>query len=237
MAHGEARCCGSSLFLKSIFGVGYTMTIVKKPGEGVVASQPIIDLVYKHVQPQSRGGLNSLKLSNGNHQKDKNHNSTHNNQNDTTTSDRLLSTTAAEENIVGIDHSASISTGAVAFGASNSLDVCENRINGVNTMQFSAKDETTVLSDAGGEISFRVPFSAAPTFPRLFNDLDNADICQSVGIEHYGVSVTTLEEVFLRVGQDEEIDVKERELNRRRSVKSYDNDDDDDGHRKSPYLR
>ena len=29
MSQGKLRCCGSSLFLKSRFGVGYTLTMVK----------------------------------------------------------------------------------------------------------------------------------------------------------------------------------------------------------------
>lgn len=29
MAHGNIQCSGSSLFLKSLYGVGYTMTLSK----------------------------------------------------------------------------------------------------------------------------------------------------------------------------------------------------------------
>lgn len=30
MAEGELRCMGSSLFLKSLYGVGYTLTVIRK---------------------------------------------------------------------------------------------------------------------------------------------------------------------------------------------------------------
>lgn len=34
MTEGELRCLGSSLFLKSIYGVGYTLTIIRQDGVG-----------------------------------------------------------------------------------------------------------------------------------------------------------------------------------------------------------
>jgi ATP-binding cassette, subfamily A (ABC1), member 3 len=30
LGHGKLICCGSSVFLKNTFGIGYTLTIVKK---------------------------------------------------------------------------------------------------------------------------------------------------------------------------------------------------------------
>ena len=33
MAHGTVKCCGSSLFLKNRFGVGYNLVIAKKSRE------------------------------------------------------------------------------------------------------------------------------------------------------------------------------------------------------------
>ncbi|KAG9457355.1 hypothetical protein H6P81_001863 [Aristolochia fimbriata] len=45
MANGSLRCCGSSLFLKHRYGVGYTLTLVKTtPGVSVAA-----DIVQRHV--------------------------------------------------------------------------------------------------------------------------------------------------------------------------------------------
>ena len=53
------------------------------------------------------------------------------------------------------------------------------------------------LSNVGAEQSYRLPFAAAETFEFMFRDLDI--LKPSLGIAEYGVSVTTLEEVFLRV--------------------------------------
>lgn len=36
MAAGELKCFGSSLFLKNKYGVGYTLTVVRKEGENHV---------------------------------------------------------------------------------------------------------------------------------------------------------------------------------------------------------
>lgn len=44
---GKLICSGSSSFLKNKFGVGYNLTIVKE--DTTVETQPIIDLVMKHI--------------------------------------------------------------------------------------------------------------------------------------------------------------------------------------------
>ena len=57
--------------------------------------------------------------------------------------------------------------------------------------------EAELLTNAGTELSMRVPTAAAPRFPELFTELDEK--LQDLGLEHYGVSMVTLEEVFLRI--------------------------------------
>ena len=47
MGEGKLMCCGSSVFLKNKFGVGYNLTLVKEDVN--VDSLPIIDLVIKGV--------------------------------------------------------------------------------------------------------------------------------------------------------------------------------------------
>jgi len=119
MAKGKVRCSGSSLFLKSKFGVGYSLTISQKP-EAKTSSFPQVTAMV---------------------------------------------------------------TGSIA----------------------SAK----VLSQAGGELSFQLPLQAAADFPVLFDALDAK--MEALSLEAYGISVTTLEEVFLRVAHehdDAEKDVK-----------------------------
>ncbi|WOK95547.1 ABC transporter A family member 1 [Canna indica] len=118
MSNGHLRCCGSSLFLKHRYGVGYTLTIAKTaPGVSVAT-----DIVHRHIPT------------------------------------------------------------------------------------------ATCLSNVGTEISFRLPLTSSPSFENMFRELDSytrrpnkyqescSSFCQA--IESYGISVTTLEEVFLRVSGD-----------------------------------
>ena len=58
------------------------------------------------------------------------------------------------------------------------------------------------LSIVGAEQSFRLPFSASATLADLFQELDSRRT--DLGVAEYGISVTTLEEVFMRVGHGEE---------------------------------
>jgi len=58
------------------------------------------------------------------------------------------------------------------------------------------------LSDVGAEQSFRLPFEASGVFVELFSAFDTHKA--ELGISEYGISVTTLEEVFIRVGEMEQ---------------------------------
>lgn len=53
---------------------------------------------------------------------------------------------------------------------------------------------------AGEEIEFRLPFSESPKFKGMFEEMDNR--MEELGIKSYGISVTTLEDVFIRVGEN-----------------------------------
>ena len=43
MSQGQIRCCGSSLFLKRAYGVGYSFTVVLQPGTDVEKIQDDLD--------------------------------------------------------------------------------------------------------------------------------------------------------------------------------------------------
>ncbi|KAF9597369.1 hypothetical protein IFM89_017715 [Coptis chinensis] len=70
----------------------------------------------------------------------------------------------------------------------------------------------TRLSDVGTEISFRLPLASSSSFESMFREIESCMIKHTIsetsrnngvcfGIESYGISVTTLEEVFLRVAR------------------------------------
>ena len=57
--------------------------------------------------------------------------------------------------------------------------------------------------------SYRLPKESASHFPEFFAHLDANK--EEIGIESYGVSLTTLEEVFLRIGMEERIEREEED--------------------------
>ncbi|POM60255.1 ABC Superfamily, partial [Phytophthora palmivora] len=56
-----------------------------------------------------------------------------------------------------------------------------------------------LLSNVGSEIAFQLPLASSSTFASMFADMD--DNLQKLGLLSYGVSVTTLEEVFIKVAE------------------------------------
>ncbi|PFX17779.1 ATP-binding cassette sub-family A member 3 [Stylophora pistillata] len=107
MAEGNVKCCGSSLFLKNKYGVGYHMVIVKEPSCDV---PKVTGVVASHVPT------------------------------------------------------------------------------------------ATVESNIGAELSFILPSEATGNFENLFLELETRR--KELGIASYGASVTTMEEVFLKVGEE-----------------------------------
>ena len=55
------------------------------------------------------------------------------------------------------------------------------------------------VTDVGAELSYILPSSATPSFPELFDRLETER--KALGIVSFGVSVTTMEEVFMKVGE------------------------------------
>lgn len=54
---------------------------------------------------------------------------------------------------------------------------------------------------AGEEIEFSLPFSESSKFKGMFEEMDGR--LNELGIKSYGISVTTLEDVFIKVGENE----------------------------------
>lgn len=60
MSKGSIRCCGSSLFLKNKFGIGYHLTLVL---DGVFKEQAINRLVTSHVPKAEKARKHGKELS------------------------------------------------------------------------------------------------------------------------------------------------------------------------------
>jgi len=69
------------------------------------------------------------------------------------------------------------------------LPLIENRL--------GSSHEVEVVSDIGKEVSFRLPLDSADRFPDLFEEFDRL-ISSKKNLESYNVSVTTIEEVFIK---------------------------------------
>lgn len=57
-----------------------------------------------------------------------------------------------------------------------------------------------VKQDSVSEIIYNIPFEDSVRFPQMFEELDQS--LESVGMSSYGVAITSLEDVFLKVGKD-----------------------------------
>eukprot|EP00004_Rigifila_ramosa_P026391 TRINITY_DN818_c0_g1_i1.p1 TRINITY_DN818_c0_g1~~TRINITY_DN818_c0_g1_i1.p1 ORF type:complete len:1668 (-),score=437.00 TRINITY_DN818_c0_g1_i1:51-5054(-) len=122
MQRGQLRCCGSSLFLKSRYGVGYNMTVAKAPG-------------YDHM-----------------------------------------------------------------------------KFTGFVKQYVPAAN---LLSNVGTEVTFQLPMSSLPQFPEFFRHLEEHGT--DLHISSYGVSVTTLEEVFIRLADDHDMDPEAKLADKRKT--------------------
>eukprot|EP01065_Artemidia_motanka_P007606 TRINITY_DN137_c0_g2_i1.p1 TRINITY_DN137_c0_g2~~TRINITY_DN137_c0_g2_i1.p1 ORF type:complete len:1909 (+),score=587.90 TRINITY_DN137_c0_g2_i1:349-5727(+) len=72
-------------------------------------------------------------------------------------------------------------------------------------------DEIECLSAAGSEVVFLLPLRSVPAFPTLFEALESRR--DELGIRGFGVSVTTLEEIFIRIAHE---DVASSPVNRKK---------------------
>ncbi|CAK4964438.1 unnamed protein product [Aphanomyces euteiches] len=69
----------------------------------------------------------------------------------------------------------------------------------IQFVQRHVGDDTKVLSNVGTEISFQLPMDGSHLFAKMFAELD--DKLDGLGVVSYGISVTTLEEVFIKVAE------------------------------------
>ncbi|KAN0018508.1 hypothetical protein ACTFIU_011126 [Dictyostelium citrinum] len=67
----------------------------------------------------------------------------------------------------------------------------------ISKIIFSHIPKSSLLSDAGTELCFRLPNESIENFSGLFKEID--DRKKQLSIENYGISITTLEEVFLKI--------------------------------------
>lgn len=77
----------------------------------------------------------------------------------------------------------------------------------VQEVIFKRLPQAMPLSSAGGEMSFQLPVANKAAFAELFQELDQHKDALKIG--GYGVSMTTLEEVFIRLANEDSAPVAE----------------------------
>eukprot|EP00924_Labyrinthula_sp_SR-Ha-C_P000002 maker-scaffold_101-snap-gene-0.4-mRNA-1 protein AED:0.18 eAED:0.20 QI:0/0/0/1/0.33/0.25/4/0/1756 len=76
-----------------------------------------------------------------------------------------------------------------------------------------------LIAEEANELLFYLPSNQAPTFSKLFEELDDLIEQQNINITTYGVSGTTMEEIFLKVGQSTDLKEGLKRLNSRGSLR------------------
>ncbi|GFT33344.1 phospholipid-transporting ATPase ABCA1 [Nephila pilipes] len=175
IANGKLRCCGSSLFLKTRFGNGYYLTLVKSCDYSSLIS---------HDQRNSRGSSSTMK------------------DNSTKGSSEITDEGVADMSTM--DSKSDLSENNVlsengANSASNSPWGGLCLISQVTRFIHTYVADARLVEDVGSEVSYLIPFSSQRSgeLQRLFRALDMS--LEELHISSYGISDTTLEEVFLKV--------------------------------------
>ncbi|CAM9216529.1 unnamed protein product, partial [Ectocarpus fasciculatus] len=79
----------------------------------------------------------------------------------------------------------------------NTTATQEQGVKPIKHLVRSHVKEATLLSNVGAEVSFQLPNDASSSFQGMLTEIDSRKT--ELGVNSYGLSVTTLEEVFLRV--------------------------------------
>jgi ATP-binding cassette subfamily A (ABC1) protein 3 len=127
MSKGRVKCCGSSLFLKSKFGAGYHLTLVRSSVASMMSPEPLLQVIKQHVP-----------------------------------------TAHLELQVSGL----------------------------ILLYTLTAKTSKCQHFQVSTELSFVLPSKEIANFESLFNVLESRQ--KELGIESYGASVTTMEEVFIK---------------------------------------
>uniref|UniRef100_A0A8C5ALV0 ABC transporter domain-containing protein n=1 Tax=Gadus morhua TaxID=8049 RepID=A0A8C5ALV0_GADMO len=154
ISHGKMRCCGSSMFLKKVFGRGYYLTLVRG------GNQIILFWCDSDSRPQEKEARSGSSSS--------------------------------DEGI-----------GSQTWINSDPSDVAA-----VGVLVRRHVPGAVYLESIGQEVTFILPYAGAKdgSFATLFKDLDLE--MGTLGLTSYGISDTTLEEIFLKVAEDTGVDVE-----------------------------
>lgn len=81
----------------------------------------------------------------------------------------------------------------------------------ITTLLRRYMPDIKVECDVGTELSYQLSDKCSQMFEQIFRELE--DRSTELGVDSYGVSLTTLEEVFMKVGTDPVTDDEPIEMN------------------------
>lgn len=224
MSDGQLRCVGSSLFLKKTYGVGYQLTVEKNKSANIRDLEVSDNTVEENATKKSMEGLDSNEEPNKGEEVNDDIQKVDMSAAGGCAEESLpgwsLSRTClgigGESLLTALRLNDSTEEGApITYDRNGDSCVHSESINNdhaplpirghnsleelLKTMVTCSVPSSVLLSDVGSEISFQLPIGASsqflPMFERLDELLDKGWICS------YGVSITTLDEVFLLIAR------------------------------------
>ncbi|XP_026574339.1 ATP-binding cassette sub-family A member 1 isoform X2 [Pseudonaja textilis] len=106
------------------------------------------------------------------------------------------------------DDSISQSSSDAGLGSDHESDTPTIDVSAISNLIMKHVSEAKLVEDIGHELSYVLPYEAARegAFVELFHEID--DRLSDLGISSYGISETTLEEIFLKVAEDKGVDAE-----------------------------
>ncbi|XP_029460267.1 ATP-binding cassette sub-family A member 1 isoform X2 [Rhinatrema bivittatum] len=104
--------------------------------------------------------------------------------------------------------SVSQSSSDAGLGSDHESDTLTIDVSAISSLINKHVSEARLVEDIGHELTYVLPYEAAKegAFVELFHEID--DRLSDLGISSYGISDTTLEEIFLKVAEDTGVDAE-----------------------------
>ncbi|CAM5115675.1 unnamed protein product [Eretmochelys imbricata] len=106
------------------------------------------------------------------------------------------------------DDSVSQSSSDAGLGSDHESDTLTIDVSVISNLIMKHVPEARLVEEIGHELTYILPYEAARegAFVELFHEID--DRLSDLGISSYGISETTLEEIFLKVAEDNGVDAE-----------------------------
>ncbi|KAA8595046.1 hypothetical protein FQN60_012181 [Etheostoma spectabile] len=122
---------------------------------------------------------------------------------------RNSASTVSYSKKAGKEDSVSESSSDAGLGSEPESETTTIDVSLISNLIFKHVNQARLVEDLGHEITYVLPYQSAKdgAFVELFHELD--DRLTDLGISSYGISDTTLEEIFLKVAEDSGVDAVE----------------------------